>query len=84
MNPSNIADRITAGMAVDPPLSLLSVAVYATRDGIKNADSAQLREWARDIYAAADELQGQGGQYWASVARELESMAHEKSTGAGV
>ena len=82
MNPRNIADRITAGLeCISPPLCLLQVAAEATTEGITAASATLLRAWAADVLRAANELQGQSRQYWASIAAELRSMAWEKSTG---
>ena len=84
MNPRNIADRITAGLeCVSPPLCLLQVAAEATAPGIAQASPHLLQGWAADALRAANELQGQAGQYWASIAAELRSMAWERSTGVG-
>ena len=81
MNPRNIADRITAGLeCVSPPLCLLQVAAEATTEGIAAASAMLLKEWAADVLRAAAELQGEAGQYWASIAAELRSLAWEKST----
>ena len=81
MNPANIANRITAGLeCVNPPLCLLQVAAEATAPGIAAASAKLLQTWAEDMLRAANELQGQSGQYWASIAAELRSMAWEKST----
>ena len=82
MNPRNIANRITAGLeCINPPLCLLQVAAEATTEGIAAASATLLRAWAKDVLRAANELQGEAGQYWASIAAELRSLAWEKSTG---
>ena len=85
MNPRNIANRITAGLeCVSPPLCLLQVAAEATTEGSAAASAMLLQAWAADVLRAANELQGQSGQagqYWASIASELRSLAWEKSTG---
>ena len=81
MNPRNIADRITAGLeCINPPLCLLCVAAEATAPGIAQASPHLLQGWAADVLRAANELQGEAGQYWASIAAELRSLAWEKST----
>ena len=81
MNPRNIADRITAGLeCVSPPLCLLQVAAEATTEGIAAASAMSLQAWAADVLRATNELQGDAGQYWASIAAELRSIAWEKST----
>jgi hypothetical protein len=82
MNPRNISDRITAGLeAINPPLVLLTVASEATTQGIAEASPKLLQEWAADVLKAANKLEGQAGQHWASIAAELRSLAWERSTG---
>jgi len=81
-NPTNIANRITAGLeAVSPPLCLLSVASEATARGIQDASAILLRAWAIEVKGAAGEMDPQAGQYWLSVANELEHLARERCTG---
>jgi hypothetical protein len=80
-SPTNIANRITAGLSVDAPLILIRISAEATTEGIAAASSALLQAWAVDVLAAANELPGMAGQYWASIASELRSMAWERSTG---
>ena len=81
-NPTNIANRITAGLeCISPPLCLLQVAAEATTEGIAAASAMLLQAWVADVLRAANELQGQSGQYWVSIASELRSLAWEKSTG---
>ena len=83
-SPTNIANRISAGLeCVSPPLCLLQVAAEATTEGIAAASAMLLQAWAADVLRAANELQGQSGQYWASIAAELRSLAWEKSTRVG-
>ena len=80
-SPTNIANRISAGLeCVSPPLCLLHVAAEATAEGITAASANLLQAWAADVLCAANELQGSAGQYWASIAAELRSLAWEKST----
>jgi hypothetical protein len=71
-SPTNIANRITAG---------LEIAAEATTQGINEASATLLQEWAADVLTAANEVPGMAGQYWASIASELRSMAFERMTG---
>jgi hypothetical protein len=80
-SPINIADRITAGLSVDAPIALIRIAAEATTQGINEASATLLQEWAADVLAAANELPGMAGQYWASIAAELRSLAWERTTG---
>ena len=84
-NPVNIANRITAGLeVVSPPLCLLSVASEATAQGIQESSAMLLRAWAEDVKGAAGKMDGQAGQYWLSIANELEHLANERCTGVNV
>ena len=76
----NTAGRITAGLYDGCSLYLLTVAGEATAQGIAAASPKLLQAWAADVMAACDELQGEAGQYWRSVADALTSMAMEKAT----
>lgn len=83
-SPANLADRITAGLHVAPPplcLGLLCVAHEATAQGIRDASPRLLQCWAGEVSQAAQAEPGMPGQYWASIASALESMAMERSTG---
>jgi hypothetical protein len=82
MNPGNIADRIRMGLqAITPPDELRVVASEATTQGITEASPMLLRAWADDVLKAANKLDGQAGQHWASIAAEMRSLAWERSTG---
>jgi hypothetical protein len=81
-SPTNIANRITAGLeSINPPLTLIRIAAEATTQGINEASATLLQAWAADVLTAANELPGMAGQYWASIASELRSMAWERTTG---
>jgi hypothetical protein len=43
-----------------------------------------LRAWAEDVKGAAGKMEGQAGQYWLSIANELEHLANERCTGVNV
>jgi hypothetical protein len=83
-NPTNIANRLRAGVDVAPdliPKCLLSVASEATARGIQDASAMLLRAWAGEVKVAAGEMEGGAEAYWLSIANELEDMAHKRCTG---
>lgn len=79
-NPINLADRITAGLQVDAPMTLLRVAGEATRDRLASAPSDLLAEWCQEVFEAATAMEPGPDVYWLSIAAALQSLAWERTT----